>query len=60
MHSYTGTGWANPARVSGTLCIEFNFMMIQSKNENGALKIDVKCVGLPVDPYFTQSFTVQT
>ncbi|MBY0452918.1 MAG: hypothetical protein K2P92_07775, partial [Bdellovibrionaceae bacterium] len=60
MHSYAGTGWDNPLRVPGAFTREFNFMMIRSKNENGAfIKVNVESWGLADKPYFTQTFEVK-
>lgn len=59
MHSYVGGGWENPLRVSGAYCKEFNFMMIQSQSLNRGLNINVTCLGLAKDPYFSGHFKVQ-
>lgn len=55
MHSYTGTGWDNPLRLPNAFTKEFNFMMVQSKSENGGLKLDVESWGLTDKPLFKQS-----
>ena len=59
MHSYTGTGWDNPLRIPGAFTREFNFMMVQSKNENGGFKVNIESWGLADKPYFTQKFEVK-
>lgn len=59
MHSYSGEGWANPLRLKGAFTTEFNFMVINSKNENGAFKIDVESWGLAQKPYFKKQLEVK-
>lgn len=58
MHSFVGAGWDNELRVAGAYCIEFNFCVVRSVNENGKLKINTKCLGLAKQPYFDMDFVV--
>lgn len=59
MHSYTGDGWDNPLRVPGAFTKEFNFMIINSRNVNGSLLIDVESWGLKNEPYFKKSIQIK-
>jgi len=59
MHSYTGTGWDNPMRLEGAYTIAFNFLVIKSSNEDGALSIEVKSLGLKSEPYFSKELVVK-
>ena len=62
MHSYTSsTGWENPMRMPGAFTIEFNFMVVSSRlvKDGGGLDIDVQCLGLAPQPYFTKSLSVR-
>lgn len=59
MHSYTGEGWTNPLRMDGAFTTEFNFMIIDSRNENGAFKIDVESWGLSKKPYFKKQLEIK-
>jgi len=59
MHSFTGEGWANPARIPEMFTNEFNFVMIESKSENNELKLNVESIGLANKPYFQISLTVK-
>ena len=57
MHSYTGAKpWANSLRLEGMACIEFNFMVIESKaifkNNQHGLGIQIQAVGLAKKLYF--------
>lgn len=59
MHSYTGDGWDNPARVPGAQTIEFNFMMVTSEAAPQSLRADVRAVGLAKEDLFKLDFKVQ-
>lgn len=59
MHSYSGEGWANPLRLEGAFTNEFNFMIIDSKNDNGVLKTDITTWGLKDKPYFKKHLEVK-
>lgn len=59
MHSYTGEGWENPLRLPGASTIEFNYLLVTSEVQNGALKIDVRSQGLAKDDLFKTSFEVK-
>lgn len=59
MHSYTGEGWSNPLRLEGAFTNEFNFMIIDSKNDNGVLKTDIAAWGLKDKPYFEKHLEVK-
>ncbi len=59
MHSYTGEGWDNPLRLKGSFTNEFNFMIIDSKNESGVLKTDISAWGLKDKPYFEKHLEVK-
>jgi hypothetical protein len=59
MHSYVGDGWDNPMRLPGAVSLEFNFMLIRSHVEDGALDVDVQSVGLAPTPYFEQHLKVK-
>lgn len=59
MHSYSGEGWKNPLRLDGAFTSEFNFMIIDSKNDAGILKVDIKSWGLKDRPYFEKHIEVK-
>jgi hypothetical protein len=59
MHSYSGEGWKNPLRLDGAFTNEFNFMIIDSKNDAGVLKVDIKSWGLKDEPYFNKHIEVK-
>ncbi len=58
MHSYVGTGWDNPMRVSAAYVKEFNFILFNSTSSNNTLNINAKSLGLQAQPYFNLSFQV--
>ncbi len=59
MHSYSGEGWDNPLRLPGAFTNEFNFMIINSKNEDSVLKADIEAWGLSEKPYFSKHLEVK-
>lgn len=59
MHSYAVEGWENPLRLQGAQSLEFNFLMIQSRVQEGALFATVRSVGLAEDEYFRKNLDVQ-
>lgn len=59
MHSYAGEGWENALRLPGAFTKEFNFMIIDTKNDNGILKVDVASWGLKPEPYFKKQLEVK-
>ncbi|MEK6627498.1 MAG: hypothetical protein AABY53_02640 [Bdellovibrionota bacterium] len=58
MHSYAGEGWENPLRLPGAIAKEYNFLIIDSKNDKGSLKVDVESWGLNNKPYFKKKLEV--
>ena len=58
MHSYLGDGWENPMRLDGAYCKEFNFLLVRAQAATGKLQVDVKCVGIPSQPFFQKSLTI--
>jgi alkaline phosphatase D len=59
MHSYTGEGWNNPARLPGMFTNEFNFMLIRAKNQQNGLNVFVQAIGRAPQPYFQTEITVK-
>lgn len=59
MHSYSGDGWENPLRLPGASTIEFNYLLVTSEVQNGALKIDVRSQGVSEQDLFKTSFEVK-
>jgi alkaline phosphatase D len=59
MHSYTGEGWDNPARLPGMITNEFNFLLVSSKAEGGTLNVSVQALGRAREPYFQTTLQVK-
>ncbi|MEK7358512.1 MAG: hypothetical protein AAB250_18855, partial [Bdellovibrionota bacterium] len=59
MHSFVGSGWENPMRLSGAYTREFNFVVVRSQASAGKLDLDVQSLGLAPAPYFSQRLSVE-
>lgn len=58
MHSFVGSGWENPMRLTGAYTLEYNFMTVRSRSTAGALNLDIKSMGLAPKPYFSKQLII--
>lgn len=57
LHSFKGKNpWDNPLRL--VHASEFNFLLINSKVQNGGLKLNIEARGVAPAPYFRQELTI--
>lgn len=59
MHSYTGEGWDNPARLPGAFTNEFNFMLLESTAGDKNLLVRARAVGRAQAPYFSSDVKIE-